>query len=122
MAQLVGRKRPITVHTITPQSENHFRVSAEPVDHHDNAALFVTTYPNTQKRVIDESGAPGTTFVGAAFPGTATGDANWQIQRITVAGATTTIEWATISPGGSVPDRAATFEHIFDDRAILTYT
>lgn len=55
----------------------------------------VALLPTVAKRIIDESGAPGTTYVGVTAPGTATSTATWIIEKIVVSGATTTITHAT---------------------------
>ncbi len=64
---------------------------------HDQIAGIdrVTLFPATSKRIIDESGAPGTTYIGVAYAGAATAATTWLIERITVSGTTTTIDHAT---------------------------
>jgi hypothetical protein len=75
---------------------------------HDQVAGInrVTLFPATSKRIVDEAGAPGTTYVGVAAAGTATSDSAWLVERITVSGTTTTIDHAT---------------GVWDDRASLSY-
>ncbi len=56
----------------------------------------VTLFPATARRLIDESSAPTTTYIGVAASGTANSAAKgWLIERIGVSGTTTTIEHAT---------------------------
>lgn len=54
-----------------------------------------------------------TTYVGKTVPGNLTSSDTWQIQRITVDGTETIIEFA---------DGNATFDNVWDDRAILEYS
>lgn len=61
---------------------------------------------------IDEVDS-STTYIGKAFPGSATTDALWQIKRIVVNGTVTSITYA----GG---DDA--FNQVWDDRASLSYS
>lgn len=76
---------------------------------HDQIAGLnrVSLFPATAKRVIDESGAPATTYIGVAAAGTATSAATWLMEKIVVSGTTTTITHAT---------------GVFDDRASITFT
>lgn len=60
---------------------------------------------------IDEA-SETVTYVGQANPGNETSDSNWQIQRITVDGNETIIEFA---------DGNSLFDNVWDDRASLTY-
>lgn len=53
------------------------------------------------------------TYVGKADPGTSGSAASWQIQRITVSGTITTIEFA---------DGNSDFDNIWNNRASLTYS
>ena len=62
------------------------------------------------KQMIDTQAA--VTYIGCAECGSASTDAKWQIQRVTVAGTVETIEWA---------DGDGKFDNIFDNRAALTY-
>lgn len=55
----------------------------------------VTLFPATALRIIDESGAPATTYIGVAAPGTAQSLSAWLVERISVSGTTTTIDHAT---------------------------
>jgi hypothetical protein len=121
MSQVVGRKRPVLINTLSPASPDHHLASVEPVDNQNNAGLYVVMFPGTQALKVDGPVA-GVTYVGASYPGTATSAASWQIRRVTEVGTDTDIEWATVTPGGGDPDRPATFEHVWDDRAILIYT
>lgn len=66
----------------------------------------VNIWDGALKTIVDEAVA-GTTYIGEAVPGTATSAATWRIQRITVSGTTTTIEWG----GGGK------FDQVFDNRA-----
>ncbi len=61
---------------------------------------------------VDEPDA-STTYVGNAQIGTATSSAGWQIQKVSVSGAVTTIAWA----GGT-----DAFTQIWDNRAALSYS
>jgi hypothetical protein len=44
------------------------------------------------QKLIDEAGAPATTYVGQSAAGTAQGTSAWTVERITVSGTTTTIQ------------------------------
>ena len=64
---------------------------------HDQVAGInrVTLFPASSQRIIDESGAPGTTYIGVAAAGAATSLAKgWLIEKIVVSGTTTTITHA----------------------------
>jgi hypothetical protein len=61
-------------------------------------------------RIVDEASAT-VTYVCEATPGTASSAASWRVQRITVAGAVTTIAYA----GGGA------FNQIANNRASLSY-
>jgi hypothetical protein len=76
---------------------------------HDQIAGIkrVTLFPATSLRLIDESGAPSTTYVGVAAAGTAQADNAWLVERISVSGTDTMIDHATGA---------------WSDRGILTYT
>lgn len=52
------------------------------------------------------------TYVGRAAVGTATSAASWQVQRISVSGVVTAIEWA---------DGDGLFNNVWDNRAALSY-
>ncbi len=47
------------------------------------------------QKLIDEAGAPATTYVGQSYAGTAQGTSAWTVERITVSGTTTTIQHAS---------------------------
>jgi len=72
---------------------------------------FKFTRDVDEKTVIDQVSAT-VTYVGKALPGVATSVGEWQIKKITVAGAITSIEY----PG--------TVEYIYtwDNRATYTYS
>lgn len=72
--------------------------------------------------VFDTSGAgvtkvdevdSSTTYVGWAASGTASSSASWKIQKISVSGTVTTIEWA---------DGNQLFDNVWDNRASLSYS
>jgi len=63
------------------------------------------------KKIIEDAGG-GVTYIGIAPCGTPTSRDDWIIQRVTVVGSTTTIEWALGN---------AQYDHIWDDRATLAY-
>ena len=54
-----------------------------------------------------------TSYRGEAHPGSATSDAAWRIQRITISGDDLATEWA---------DGSSAFSQVWDDRASLTYS
>jgi len=61
---------------------------------------------------IDDAGG-GVTYVGKAKPGTATSLPRWQIKRVTIVGADSTVEWA---------DGNNEYDNIWDNRAALAYS
>ena len=72
------------------------------------AMNVVNIWDGALKNIIDTGTTASTTYIGEAAPGTPTSSAGWRIQRITVNGTTTTIDWAG---GGSK------FDAIWDNRA-----
>lgn len=74
---------------------------------------FPPTLPGAPQAVrIDEVDAVDT-YIGKADPGSVESAAVWQIQRLTVSGTVTSIEWA---------DGNDEFNNVWDDRASLTYS
>lgn len=71
----------------------------------------VKDQPVAQVEKIDQATAT-VTYFGWAAPGTATSAASWRIQRMSVSGTVTTMEWA---------DGNVTSDNIWDNRASLTY-
>lgn len=68
-----------------------------------NAGLAVVAYtPAMTKRIIADGGV---TYIGEARPGTAADDALWRIQRVTVDGDSTIIEWALNAEGRALFDQ-----------------
>lgn len=61
---------------------------------------------------IDEVGG-ATTYIGLAQAGTASSDASWKIQKMTVTGTLTEVEFASGSNQ---------FNNIWDDRVGLSYS
>lgn len=53
------------------------------------------------------------TYIGEAVVGTLGSASTWRIQRVTVSGAVTSIEWA---------DGNANADNVWDDRASLSYS
>ena len=53
------------------------------------------------------------TYIGESLVGTLGSAATWRIQRVTVSGAVTSIEWA---------DGNANADNVWDDRASLSYS
>ena len=104
-----------------PTTPNANQVAVEAYDHVPNYGLAVVNYVGALKtRVIAASAT--ITYVGETQPGAAEADPHWRIQRITDDGAgNKSIDWA-MKPADAVnPDRYATFEHAWTDRAALTY-
>ncbi len=64
-----------------------------------------------QVEKIDDN-ANGNVYLGYAVPGSLSSDAVWKIQRISVSGVVTTLEWA---------DGNTSFDNVWDDRTSLTY-
>jgi len=119
MSQLVGRKLPpdrTGTATGVAQTSDHRRVSAEKIDHHGNAGLAVTNYGGVLLTKIDDAGG-GITYVGEAACGSATDEPKWRIQRITVLGLITTIEWAR----NDTTLRYGEFDVLWDGHAGWTY-
>lgn len=115
MATMVGRKLPAEK-TGPPVSSNHRQVSALKIDHYGNAALAVATYGGVLLTKIDDAGG-GITYVGEAACGSATDAAKWRVQRITVNGLITTIEWAQ----NAGTERYGEFDVLWDGHAGFTY-
>jgi len=68
--------------------------------------------------ITDEALAPATTYKGySSYQGVATSDKEWAVLRITVAGTTTTEEWAGVKGDDDISPQA----FAWDDRATLTY-
>jgi hypothetical protein len=103
-------------------------VSADPILAHESLGAAVggpvTGTLVGNKRYLDTAGSPAfatrideasatVTYVAKAEPGTLNDEAGWQIQRITVSGNVTSIEWA---------DGNAGFDNVWNDRASLTYS
>lgn len=76
------------------------------------ATLDVETQPSLVVEKIDQASATAT-YIGQAAPGTATSAASWRIQRMSVSGTVTTLEYA---------DGDLSFNNIWDSRASLTYS
>ena len=70
----------------------------------------VPVWEGSLKQIIEDAGG-GVTYIGEASPGATTSSTNWRIQRITVSGSTTIIEWAS-----------SKFDQIWDNRASLSYS
>lgn len=70
----------------------------------------VVTDGNFTVRVAEGSGI---TYIGKAQIGSATSSAEWQIQRITESGSSTSIDWA---------NGADEFDQVWDNRASLSYS
>ena len=108
------RKPPIST---TPQNTPNTRwASVDPASNLGDGAIQVHAMSGARLVIVDETGAPAVTYIGEAAPGTAVGDAGWRIQRVTVAGSITTIEWAENTAG-----RYAEFDQVWTARAGLTY-
>lgn len=75
-------------------------------------AVLTVDANNVEKLRVDVPVA-GTTYEGYALPGTLNGTPAWRIKRIVVAGAVTTVTYAS---GNS------NFDKIWDDRATYTYS
>lgn len=76
------------------------------------ATLDVEQQPSLVVEKIDQASAT-VTYIGQAAPGTATSAASWRIQRMSVSGTVTTLEYA---------DGDLNFNNIWDNRASLTYS
>lgn len=78
----------------------------------DKRGLDVASQSTPQATRIDEASST-VTYIGKADTGTLNAAAEWQIQRITVSGSVTSIEWA---------DGNAAFDNVWNDRASLSYS
>jgi len=121
MSQIVGYKRLSTGLSLVGLPST--AASVDRADHKSNGALCVSTYTGPMGRIVDAAGG-GVTYTGEVAPGH-TGDVYdepiWRISRVTVLGNITTTEWACIPASAGVLARFAGFDHIWDDRATLTY-
>jgi len=73
----------------------------------NNVAKRVTDVGSLLQTIVDEAGAPGTTYVGRSPAGLATATTGWNLEKVVVSGTTTTITHAVDS---------------WDNRATATYT
>ena len=73
---------------------------------------IVEQQPSLVVEKIDQASAT-VTYIGQAAPGTATSAASWRIQRMSVSGTVTTLEYA---------DGDLNFNNVWDNRAALTYS
>jgi hypothetical protein len=97
------------------------RASVDLIDQYNNGGLAVTSYPGVIKTIVDDQSL-GTVYVGEAAPGTDEADNVWRIKRITEGGGITTIEYAVAVAGASdSTDIIGGFDHVWNDRASLTY-
>ena len=62
--------------------------------HYPLAAKRVTNVGSDLQTIVDEAGAPATTYVGKGARGLATASDGWFLKRIVVSGTTTTITHA----------------------------
>ena len=76
------------------------------------ATLDVEQQPSLIVEKIDQASAT-VTYIGQAAPGTATSAASWRIQRMSVSGTVTTLEYA---------DGDLSFNNVWDNRAALSYS
>jgi len=118
---LVGYIRRLTLSGAVTKSADAAQVNVSHVDHARTTAAHVVATDAPAAVIVDDAGA-GTVYNGRAFPGTAESFAGWQISKTVVAGDLSTTTWATVDPGGGAALSVAQFEHIWDDRASLTYT
>jgi len=115
MSQIVGRKLPAEK-AGPPVSSNHRQVSALKIDHYGNAALAVANYGGVLLTKIDDAGG-GITYVGEAACGSDVGESKWRVQRVTVVGLETTIEWAK----NTTTERYGEFDVLWTGHAGWTY-
>lgn len=76
------------------------------------ATLNTSAQPDLVVEKIDQASAT-VTYIGQAAPGAATSAASWRIQRMSVSGTVTTMEYA---------DGDLSFNNIWDNRASLSYS
>lgn len=122
MAQITGRRRPHVILTDRPLDNEYRPASVWPYDALNNGALATVDMPIPLTRRIDSTDTL-VTYVGTAAPSIADpAQSVWLIERITDDGAGTTIvEHAVVPAAGGKPARYSTAEHIWDNRAALTY-
>lgn len=79
-------------------SQNTTKDSSQYIDNKEHDSLLlgkrVIDVGTDDKTIIDESGAPATTYTGRAGRGVATSSAGWLLTKIAVSGTTTTITHA----------------------------
>ena len=119
MSQIVGYKR--NSDTI-PDKQHGLMASVDQTDHKGNAALSVATYAGPVASLVDDDGS-GIVYVGDTAPGSINlqDQPIWRIQKIDTTVNPSTYAWAVKPEGNGKPVRYATFDHIWNDRASLTY-
>ncbi len=75
------------------------------------ATLNTSAQPDLVVEKIDQASAT-VTYLGQAAPGTATSAASWRIQRMSVSGTVTTMEYA---------DGDLSYNNVWDNRASMSY-
>ena len=118
MSQIVGYKRLSDGLDYTIPST---AASVDKTDHKSNGALCVSTYDGPAGMIVEVDG--DTTSTGWCAPGHTddTDEAIWRIRKVVVNGDITTTYWACKPAAGGVPAKNAGFDHIWDDKAGLTY-
>lgn len=119
MAQINGAKR----NQRDPQQRTQANLAAlDTTDHKPNSALAVSNYIGPQSRLIDDDGS-GIIYVGEVAPGFMADvtEPIWRIMKIDKTANPITIGWAVTPAAGNAHEKFAMFDHIWNDRAALTY-
>jgi hypothetical protein len=93
--------------------------SVDQIDQFGNGAASVATYAPVIMHLVDEPSAD-LIYCGTAAPGSDPAQPIWRIKRITIVGTLTITEWAYL-PDKDETDKIAGFDHIWNNRAALTY-
>lgn len=68
--------------------------------------------PQVTGTILCDDADPTTIYIGRAAPGSATSSAVWRIQRITISGTLTAMQYANGNPE---------YSNVWDNRSSLTY-
>jgi len=121
MSYIITGAKKIRSWVAGQQKEKSNSASVDLIDQFNNGALAVANYAGVLKVIIDDDAA-GTVYVGEAAPGSDPAAAVWRIKKLVTAGTITTTFYAiAVAAESDSSDRIAAFDHIFDNRAALTY-
>jgi hypothetical protein len=119
MSQITGYKR----NSALPQGQTEsYLVSVDLIDHKRNAALNAALYPGAMGALVDALGG-GSFYIGEVAPGFVpdTDQAIWRICFVDNSVNPLAVKYAVKPAAGASPVQFAGFDHIWDNRAALTY-